>query len=98
MINQIVAMLKPTETKQYVYIFSTDNETTPVCVECNLEELLSVLAMSAAKYKIKDIKLTGAHDFAIGIKEQLVAKINTCFGSLDGFNIQLLEKEKKETK
>ena len=87
--DQIVIRTSPIE-KQYVYIFSSNEELSPICKESTLEELLSVVAMSAAKYNIKKIKLSGAKDFALGIKEQLTKKICTCFGKVDDFTIELL--------
>ena len=87
--DQIVIRTSPVE-KQYIYIFSSNEEFSPICKESTLEELFSVVAMSAAKYNIKKIKLSGAKDFTLGLKEQLTKKICTCFGKVDDFTIELL--------
>lgn len=88
--NKIVVSIKPIEIKQYIYIFSDITETMPITVETTMNELLSIIAMSAAKYKIKNIKLSGPKSYSLGVKDQLIEKINTCFGKSDDFIIELM--------
>ena len=88
--DSIIVALKPTEAKQYVYIFTELSEEMPITVECGLDQLMSTITMSAAKYKIKNIKLSGPKSFSLGIKDQLGEKIKTCFGKTDGFTIELM--------
>lgn len=88
--NQIIVKLDPGMLKHKVYTFTEDSDTTPICQEAKIEELLSVVAMSAAKYKIKNIKLSGPKSFSLGIKDQLAEKITTCFGKMDGFIIDIM--------
>ena len=86
----IIVALKPTEAKQYVYIFSELCEEMPIILECGIDQLMSTITMSAAKYKIKKIKLSGPKTFSLGVKDQLSEKIKTCFGKTDGFTIELM--------
>jgi hypothetical protein len=46
--------------------------------------------MSAAKYNIRKIKISGAKDFSLGMKDKLTEKLNTCFGKSDLFTIEVL--------
>jgi hypothetical protein len=46
--------------------------------------------MSAAKYHIKNIKIVGAHEYTMGIKNKLTEKFTTCFGKIDDFTIDLI--------
>jgi hypothetical protein len=88
--NQIVIRIENGALKQYVYIFSEDSDLTPIVQEATMENLLSVAAMAAAKYRIKKFRLSGAKDFTLGIKNQLTEKLTTCFGKIDDFNIELM--------
>jgi hypothetical protein len=88
--NLIVAMIKPTEPTQYVYVFTEDSDLTPISIPATMETLLSTITMNAAKYKLKNIKLSGPKAFTMGIKDQLTEKINTCFGKTDDFTIELM--------
>lgn len=88
--NQIIVRFEQGQLKHQVYVFTDDSEIMPICQEATMEELLSVIAMSAAKYKIKKIKLSGPKSFSLGIKDQLTEKINTCFGKSDDFTIEVM--------
>lgn len=88
--EQIVVMLQPTELKHIIYIMSNNSENVPIVIQCPQEELLSTVAMSAAKYKITEIKLRGPQDYTLGIKEQLTNKVNTCFGLDNKITIELI--------
>ena len=88
--EQIVVMLQPTELKHIIYIMSNNSENVPIVIQCPQEELLSTVAMSAAKYKITEIKLRGPQDYILGIKEQLISKVNTCFGLDNKITIELI--------
>ena len=86
----IIARVKPLEPIQYVYVFVAGALETPTAIESNMDNLISNITMAAAKYKIKNIKLAGAKEFNLGVKNQLTEKITTCFGKIDGFNIELM--------
>ena len=88
--EQIIVKLELGKLKHTVYIFTDEEEITPVVKEAAAEDLMSVIAMAAAKYKIKTIKLSGPRSFSLGIKNQLTEKLNTCFGKTDGFVIELM--------
>lgn len=88
--NQIIVRLEAGVIKQTVYIFTDLSDEVPIGIEANMEDLLSVIVMSAAKYKIKNIKLSGPKSFSLGVKDQLTEKINTCFGKSDDFTIELM--------
>lgn len=88
--EQIIVMLQPTELNQTIYIMSNNSEIVPIIIQCSKDELLSTIAMSAAKHKIDEIKLQGPHDYTLGIKNQLTEKINTCFGMQNNLTIELM--------
>lgn len=88
--NQIVIKLNQGMLKHQIYVFTDNSEQMPICEEADMENLLSVIAMSAAKYKIKNIKLSGPKSFSLGIKDQLTEKITTCFGKIDDFTIDIM--------
>ena len=86
--NQIIVTLDQGVTKQKVFIYLKDNEMT--CQNVDMENLFSVVTMSAAKYKIKNIKIVGPKEYSKGIKDQLTKKINTCFGEENDFTVELV--------
>ena len=86
----IIARVKPLEPTQYVYVFLSTALETPIAIESDMNNLLSNMTMAAAKYKINKIKLSGAKDFNVGLKDQLTEKINTCFGKSNNFTIELM--------
>lgn len=86
----IIIQVRPTELEHTVYIMSNNSEIVPIVVKCKAEELLSTVAMSAAKYEINDIKIQGPQAYTLGIKEQLTKKINVCFGYDNKINITLM--------
>jgi len=88
--EQIIIMLQPTELEHIIYIMSNNTETVPLVIKSKKEELLSTIAMSAAKYEINEIKLQGPQDYTLGIKEQLTKKVNTCFGANNKITIELI--------
>ena len=88
--NQIVVRMNQGTLKHQVYVFTDDSDTVPVCQETTMEDLMSVVAMSAAKYKIKKIKLSGPKSFSLGIKNQLTEKLITCFGKIDDSTIEVM--------
>ena len=51
--NQIVIRVDTGALKQHVYVFSEDSDLTPMILEATMDDLMSVAAMAAAKYKIK---------------------------------------------
>lgn len=88
--NQIVVRMELGSLNYDVYIFTEDSDTIPIHEQATMDNLMSVVAMAAAKYKIKKIKLSGPKSFSLGIKDQLTEKINTCFGKSDDFTIELM--------
>lgn len=88
--NQIIVKIENGTLKQNIYIFTEDSDTVPICEQVTMDNLLSAVTMSAAKYKIKKIKLSGPKSFSLGIKDQLTEKISTCFGKADDFTIELM--------
>ena len=88
--EKIVIQVKPTELEHTIYIMSANSEEVPIVVKCKAEELLSTVTMSAAKYDINDIKIQGPQAYTMGIKEQLINKVNTCFGFDNKINITLM--------
>jgi hypothetical protein len=88
--NQIIVRMELGDLHYQVYIFTEESDTAPICQEATLDNLLSVITMSAAKYNIRKIKISGPKSFSLGIKDQLTEKINTCFGKSDDFIIDLM--------
>jgi hypothetical protein len=88
--NQIIVRIENSSLKHSVYIFTDDSNTMPICEQATMDNLLSVITMSAAKYKIKKIKLSGPKSFSLGIKNQLTEKLITCFGKIDDFTIEVM--------
>jgi hypothetical protein len=88
--EMIIVQLKPTELEHSVYIISNNTEMVPLIKRTTIEELPSVVAMSAAKYNINCIKLAGPHSYTCGVRDQVTAKINTCFGKDNNFLIELM--------
>lgn len=88
--NQIIVKLELGKLEHTIYILTNDTENTTIEKKVAVEDLVSMITMSAAKYKIKTIKLCGPKTYSFGIKEQLLTKINTCFGKTDGFTIELM--------
>ena len=90
--ERIIVSINPTDRKHKIYIFSLREEKFPITLEATIEDLYSAVTMSAAKYNINDIYLTGATDYALGIKEKLIEKINTCFGNNNNITVSLMKK------
>lgn len=88
--NQIIVRFELGTVNHNVYIFTEESEVTPICEVVNADNIMSVIAMSAAKYNIRKIKLSGTKDFVMGMKDQLTEKICTCFGKADDFVIELI--------
>lgn len=88
--EMIVVQLSPVEKLHTVYIMSNDTENVPIVKTATVEELPSVISMSAAKYGISTIKLAGAKDYTSGIRDILTEKFNTCFGKNNSFIIELM--------
>ena len=88
--DKIIVKLNPGMLNQTIYIFSNECNTVPLQKEATMEELLSVVTMAAAKYKIEYIGLSGAREFARGIEDQLTEKISTCFGNSNNITIDVL--------
>ena len=88
--NQIVVRIEQGVLKHQVYIFTESSDIVPIKKEATIEDLMSLVAMSAAKYKIKKIKLSGPKSFSLGIKNQLTEKLITCFGKIDDFVIEVM--------
>lgn len=88
--EMIVVQLNPTQTKQIIYVISNNSEEVPHKIESSIDELNSQVAMAAAKYNIRYIKLAGATDYTTGIRNSLTEKINTCFGKNNNFIIELM--------
>lgn len=86
----ILVRLNPVELQQEVYIMSNSLETIPLTQKCTIDELPSMIAMSAAKYNIHYIKLAGSKTYAAEICNRLTEKINTCFGANNDFLIELM--------
>jgi hypothetical protein len=86
----IIAQVNPTTLEQIVYIISNDSERVPLIKTTTIEELPSVVAMSAAKYNIDYIKIAGPKDYTQGIRDILTAKVKTCFGEDNRFRIDLM--------
>lgn len=90
--ERIVVSVKPTDRKHKIYIFSLKEEKVPVTLEATIDDLYSAVTMSAAKYKINDIYLTGPTAYTLGVKERLIEKINTCFGCNNDVTVSLMNK------
>lgn len=88
--EMIIVQTKPTELEHTVYIMSSNSEIIPIIIKCKNEELLSTITMSAVKYEINDIKIQGPQAYTMGVKEQLINKVNTCFGFDNKINITLM--------
>ena len=88
--NQIIVRFNLGDFKHAVYIFTDESEKTPIYEEATTDNILSVIAMSAAKYNIRKIKISGAKDYSLGMKDKLTEKLNTCFGKSDVFTIEVL--------
>lgn len=88
--NQIVIKLNQGVLNHHVYIFTDVSEQVPISEVATMENLMSIVAMAAAKYKIKKIKISGAKTFSLGIKDQLTEKLSTCFGKIDDFIIEMM--------
>lgn len=88
--EQIIIQVKPTELSHKIYIMSNSSEIVPIEVDALASELPSKVAMSAAKYNIDCIKITGPHDYTMGIKNTLTEKFNTCFGKNHNIKIDLI--------
>ena len=88
--EMIIVRLNPVALEQEVYIMSNNTVEVPIVRKCNLEELPSMIAMSAAKYNINYIKLAGSKVYATEIRNRVTEKINTCFGADNNFLIELM--------
>ena len=88
--EMIFIYLQPTDATHTVYIMSNNSEIVPIIKKATIDELPSVVSMSAAKYNITHIKLVGPHDYTKGIRNTLTEKINTCFGKENNFLIELV--------
>ena len=86
----ITIQVNPVTLEQVVYIFTNKIEKVPVTINTTINELPSVVAMSAAKYGIQYIKIAGAKSYAAKIRDTITEKINTCFGKDNGFVIELM--------
>ena len=88
--NQIIVKLNQGILEQTVYIFTDESDTIPLIKTAPMDQLVSLVTMSAAKYNVRLIKLSGARTFALGVKNQLTEKIQTCFGKTDDFTIEFM--------
>ena len=88
--EMIIVRLDPVALEQEVYIMSNNVENIPLVRKCSLEELPSMVAMSAAKYNIHHIKLGGSKVYASEIRNRLTEKVSTCFGADNDFIIELM--------
>lgn len=88
--EMIIARLNPTDLEHEIYIISNNSETIPLVKKATINEVPSVIAMSAAKYGINYVKLAGPHSYTYEIRDQVTAKINTCFGKDNKFTIELM--------
>lgn len=88
--EMIVIQLQPTNVEHEIYIMSNNSEEVPLIRKATIEELPSVVAMSAAKYNINHIKLAGPKTYTAGVRNTLTEKINTCFGKDNKFTIELM--------
>lgn len=88
--EMIVVQMNPTEPQHTVYIISNNTETVPLIKTATIEELPSVVAMSAAKYEIERIRLAGAREYTCGYRDILTAKFETCFGKDNNIIIELM--------
>ena len=86
----IIVRLDPVALEQEVYIMSNSVENIPLIRKCSLEELPSMIAMSAAKYNINHIKLAGSKVYTTEIRNRVTEKINTCFGAYNNFLIEFM--------
>ena len=88
--EMIIVCLDPVVLEQEVYIMSNNVEKIPLVRKCTLEELPSMVVMSAAKYNISHIKLAGSEVYTTEIRNRVTEKINTCFGADNNFLIELM--------
>ena len=86
----ITIQVNPATFEHTVYIFTNTVECIPVVKKTNIDELPSVVAMSAAKYNIQHIKIAGVKSYTSKIIDTITEKINTCFGKDNGFVIELM--------
>lgn len=93
--EKIIIVASPVNKEQKIYIYSDSVEIVPIVLSVKNEELCSAVSMSASKYNIKEIFLSGAKDYVLGIKEQLENKIENCFGYNHNITVELLKKESK---
>lgn len=94
--EKIIAVVSPVEKEQKIYIYSDLVEIVPLVLTVKTEELYSAISMSAAKYNIKEIFLSGAKNYVLGIKQHLEEKIENCFGYNHNITIELLKKRRKK--
>lgn len=90
--EQIIIKTGPVDVSS-VWIFSNQFERIPTTqVFSNQNELLSFVAMSAAKYGIRTIKICGPHSYTEGVVTELTKKINVCFDKkeCENFSISLI--------
>lgn len=88
--EMIVAQVSPIGLEQTVYIVSNNSEEVPIMKTVTIEELPSVVAMSAAKYKIDYVKIAGPKPYSEGVRDIITEKISTCFGKDNKFTIELI--------
>lgn len=93
--DRIVVCVKPTELLHYVHIFSNNLDIVPLTLKVKVDELASAVAMNASKYKINTILIAGTEDYALGIKDKISAKVESCFGCNNGITIDLLKVTKR---
>ena len=88
--EMIVIRANPTEIQQEIYIMTSEAEQIPLVKKVKISELPSAVAMNAAKYNIKYIKIAGSHDYTLEIKDRITEKVATCFGQDNNFIIELI--------
>lgn len=90
MSEQIVIILKPTEYKHLLYIFSNKGEDIPITWESTIENLGDTLNKAIADYNINTVRLNGPHDYTVKIMEDLYKSVSTQFGLTKTVDIALI--------
>jgi len=89
--EKIIVSVSPIAPSQKIHIYSDMLDIIPLTYGVKTNELASAVSMAAAKYKINEILIAGAKEYALGIKDQIGEKIESCFGYNNNIVIELME-------
>lgn len=88
--EQIVIILKPTEYKHILYIFSNKGEEVPIIWESTMDNLADTLNKAIEDFDINNVRLNGPHDYTAKIMENLYKSVSTQFGLTKTVDIALI--------